>query len=256
MTAVRADRLACAFLPGYQAALETLTGRRARQAFCVTEAAGNHPRAIQTTLEYVDGKPVLNGEKTFVTMGRAARELLVLASAGTDSAGRPALRCVRVPSDIEGVEFVDAPAVPFVPEVAHARVLLSDVRLDPSAVLPGDGYDDFSKPFRTIEDIFVTGAIAAYLFGVAARDWPEGERPAWALLQQLQGLSDAGSKDPSTHVALDACLGAVGEFGDDASARLSDAGERDRWARDRKLLSVAAEARQRRFERARDALRP
>ena len=36
-------------------------------------------------------------------------------------------------------------------------------------LLPGDGYDIYLKPFRTIEDIHVHAALIGYLVGVARR---------------------------------------------------------------------------------------
>ena len=59
------DRLGYAFVAGYSAALARMfPGAPARSALAVTEAGGNHPRAIATRL--ADGK--LTGEKTFVSM--------------------------------------------------------------------------------------------------------------------------------------------------------------------------------------------
>ena len=39
----------------------------------------------------------------------------------------------------------------FVPEISHAEVELDRVKVSDADVLPGDGYDDYLKPFRTIE---------------------------------------------------------------------------------------------------------
>ncbi len=53
--------------------------------------------------------------------------LLVVASVGADAEGRNRLRVARVPSTRAGVTLEEAPPLPFVPEIAHARVTLDAV---------------------------------------------------------------------------------------------------------------------------------
>ncbi len=72
------DRLGFAFASGYQAAAERMFGAGRKTALCATEAGGNHPRRIQTTL--LDGR--VTGEKTFVTLGTHADRLAVVARVG------------------------------------------------------------------------------------------------------------------------------------------------------------------------------
>src|SRR5262245_25603109 len=98
-------------------------------------------------------------------MASAAQSLLVVASTGNVD-GKNRLRVVRVPANAAGVRIEPAVA-PFVPEIAHARVTLDGVRVSAGDLLPGDGYDDYLKPFRTIEDLHVHGALLGYLIGVA-----------------------------------------------------------------------------------------
>src|SRR5689334_9694851 len=60
-----ADRLAYAFASGYEAALHALVTQLDRPlvaSFCVTEEAGNHPRAIQTVVEATHSRVVLRGK--------------------------------------------------------------------------------------------------------------------------------------------------------------------------------------------------
>ncbi len=81
-------------------------------------------------------------------------------------AGTRALRC-------PGVRLLPMPATRFVPEVPHARVQLDDVHVEDDELLPGDGYDAYVKPFRSIEDMHVTLAVLAYLLREARqRGWP------------------------------------------------------------------------------------
>src|SRR5512134_3602886 len=61
-----ADRVGWAFASGYQAALRSLfpdaPGDRLC-ALCVTEADGNSPKVIKSTLKRADGRWILNGAK-------------------------------------------------------------------------------------------------------------------------------------------------------------------------------------------------
>src|SRR4051794_5502756 len=70
----RADRVGHAFALGYACALEALAGEGSA-AFCVTEAGGNHPRAIETQL--VDGR--VTGRKAWATLADRADHLVVVA---------------------------------------------------------------------------------------------------------------------------------------------------------------------------------
>ena len=85
-----------------------------------------------------------------------------------DAQGRNALRMVRVPTDAPGVTLAPSSA-PFVPEIPHAEVTLDHVHVATDAVLPGDGYTEYVKPFRTVEDAHVHAALLGYLIGIARR---------------------------------------------------------------------------------------
>ena len=119
---VRADRVAYAFAGGYRLALEALTGDARDAALCVTEAGGNHPRAIATT--FADGR--VTGVKQWATgADRAATLLVVREKAGEGTDGRPQLVLVRVATAAPGVT-IEAASAAFVPEIAHAKVTLVD----------------------------------------------------------------------------------------------------------------------------------
>jgi acyl-CoA dehydrogenase len=245
----RADRVGHAFAIGYTAALEALFGE-ASASLCATEEAGNHPRAIETRLH--DGR--VTGRKKWATLADRATHLFVVASEGADAAGRPRLRVVRVRKDAPGVTLALATTA-FVPEVAHAQVTLEAVAGD---VLPGDGYTDYVKPFRTVEDIHVHAALTGYLVGVArqhgfARDIIE--RLA-VVAAALAALGAADPKSPATHIALGGALatsaGIVAVL--EAAWAAAPDDEWTRWQRDRQLLQVAGKARGERLARAWQAL--
>ena len=168
---VCADRLGFAFAGGYAEALRALVPGSAGEitALCATEEGGNHPRAIRTALTAAGpGLFTLTGKKKWATVASEASALLVVATVGAGDDGKNRLRVVRVPTTAQGVTLRSSSA-PFVPEIPHAEVELDNVVITAADVLPGDGYDDYLKPFRTIEDLHVHGALLGYLIGVASR---------------------------------------------------------------------------------------
>ncbi|MBM7117935.1 acyl-CoA dehydrogenase family protein [Archangium primigenium] len=257
-----ADRLAYAFASGYHSALRALLPglpREHRYALCATEAQGGHPAAMATRLSGPSGGPWrLEGTKTFVTLGRAADELLVVATEGQDERGRNRLRLVRLDARRAGVSLSDLPPPPFVPELPHAELRLEAVEVRPGEVLPGDGYERFVKPFRTVEDCHVFAAVLGWLLQVARRSgWPDETREGLlALGVMLRGLALAHPAAPETHLALAGAMDLLrGQL--EALAPLwerVDVTTRERWERDRLLLQVAGKARAKRRESARDKL--
>ena len=249
-----ADRLGFAFATGYQAALQALVPDQGGiGALCVTEAGGNAPRHIATTLTATGAGFVLAGTKKWATTAPLATRLLVAAKAGTDAEGRSQIRLVRVAADAPGVTLAPSSA-PFVPELPHAEVRLVDVAVSAADVLPGDGYSDYVKPFRTVEDAHVHAALLGYLVGVArrrtfARDLVE---QLVAAVIAMRGIALADPSSPMTHFALAGALATsqrlVAELERAWDAAPDD--EYARWKRDRALLGVAAAARATRRENA------
>lgn len=249
-----ADRLGYAFLAGYEAALSALLPGRDRSrpaALCATEKGGAHPRAILAAIE--DG--ALTGEKTYVTLGESAEELYVLARTGTRG-DRAELALARVPRAATGVAVTPLSALPFVPEIPHAAVRFEGVR--ELEILPGDGWADYVRPFRTVEDVHVHAAVLAWLAATAARHaWPrELSERALSLLVALRELSSADPSSPAVHVALAGTIALSRALVADLepSWEVAPSDERARWQRDRGLLEVAGKARALRLERAWEAL--
>lgn len=248
-----ADRLGFAFASGYREALRALVpGLTGVAALCATEDGGAHPRAIQTTL----AGGVLTGRKKWATGANAASTLLVVASVGHDEHGKNQLRVVRVPTDSPGVRM-HASSAPFVPEIQHAEVELDHVRVADGDVLPGDGYDDYLKPFRTVEDAHVHAALAGYLLGVARRrGWREHVERLLAVALAARQVALADPRLATTHLALAGVLElAVRQVAElEATWAATPDDEWQRWQRDRPLLRVAASARAARRERAWDVV--
>jgi hypothetical protein len=252
-----ADRVGFAFAGGYQAALQALVPSLATTgmaSFCVTEEGGNHPRSIRTRLEAADGGYVVTGAKKWSTMAPLADVLVVIAAEGSDDLGRPKLRAVRVGACSPGLTVKEMPAPQFVPEIPHAELDLDGVRVPASAVLAGDGYADYTKAFRTVEDCHVNAGILGYLLSVASRwGWPDSVRERLALLAVAAGpLARLDPRRAEAHVALAGFLAAQATLVAEAAPHWSLVGdrERERWYRDQALVHVASKAREQRRERA------
>jgi acyl-CoA dehydrogenase len=220
-----------------------------------TEEGGAHPKAIRTRLEQdaERGYRVV-GTKRWATLADAAEVLLVVVSEGFTSEGQNRLRVVRVPAKTEGVTLRRMADAPFAPELPHYELSL-DVCVGPEALLPGDGYDRYLKPFRTQEDLGVLAAWTGYAIGAAraarARARARGARAATLALTVLAlGEEDPGA--PTTHVALAGAFDdtrRLHEYLTGAWARVGGE-EAERWQRDAPLLLVAESARKARLERA------
>ncbi|WP_394829433.1 acyl-CoA dehydrogenase family protein [Pendulispora albinea] len=261
VTAFASDRVAFAFAAGYQAALHTLLPALPTDvavSLCATEEGGAHPRAIATRLEAADEGFVLRGKKRWSTFAPAADALLVVASVGADEGGKNRLRLVRVDAKAEGVRIDPMPPTPFAPELPHAELTLEGVRIRGEDVLEGDGYDRYLKPFRTIEDLHVFGALIAHVLGVArALSWPHDialELAASLVTFRAMALSDPTA--PELHIALGGALAHIRALLDRATPLFGAAPDetRTRWERDRALLGIAGTARAKRLQAAWAAL--
>lgn len=258
-----ADRVGWAFASGYQAALRALFPEAPADricALCVTEKDGNGPKAIRSSLRRDGDGWRLDGGKRWTTLGPEGALFFVAARDEAASAARPAIRVARVASGAAGLAIEAMPPTRFVPEVPHARLRFEGLRVAADDLLPGDGYDAYVKPFRTVEDIHVQAAVLAYLMREGQRlAWPEGWRERLsALLAALGKIADMPAAEAETHVALAGALaigaGLIEETGAFWRAAATDPAAL-RWQRDRGLLSVAGAAREQRTRRAWETLR-
>lgn len=259
-----ADRVGWAFASGYQAALRALVPDLPADricALCVTEEEGNSPSAIKSTLRRNGSGLILDGAKRWTTLGPEGGALFLVAARDADAAGaRPSLKVARIASDAAGVTVEKMPPTRFVPEVPHARLRFEGVRVAESALLPGDGYDQYVKRFRTVEDIHVQAAVLSYLMREAQRlSWPEGwiERLS-ALLAALGKIADMPPENAETHISLAGALAiSAGLVGEAEALWMKSATDPAalRWVRDRELLQVAGKAREQRTKRAWERLR-
>lgn len=259
-----ADRVGWAFAAGYQSALRTLLRGVAQRevpaqdllALCATEAEGNRPRNIRTTLTVEGERLTVSGDKSWTTLGASASAFLVVGRlpGAADPQAAPTLKVAMVPADSPGIRFQEKPPMAFVPEIPHLASRFEAVALPATALLPGDGYTDYVKPFRTVEDTFIALAVQAYLLREArARDWPREEQQH--LAAQLVTLATLAGQDASlatTHIALAGALDRTQQLYQQASERFQADTDpaAQRWARDRPLFQVASKPRLLRAQRA------
>jgi acyl-CoA dehydrogenase len=248
----RADRVAFAFAAGYQAALRALVPGLPEGgvvSLAATETGGAHPRAIATALRPDDdgGGFRLGGVKTFATQADQAQVFLVLATEGTSAGGRAQLRVARVARDAPGVAIEGLPPTPFCPEIGHGVLRLTNVPLADTDVLDGDGWTEVVKPFRTVEDIHVHGAVLAYVLGAASRFGAPREA-CEQLAAAIVTFGALAARDPSaaaTHLVLAGAI-ATSRRTLETHASFWDAAPEDvrtRWLRDQPLLQIAEKAR-------------
>jgi acyl-CoA dehydrogenase len=222
---------------------------------CVTERTGVTPAAIEARLEpHGERQRTLRGQKRWATLPGTGGLLFVAASEGIDEQGKKRIRVVRVDSTAPGVQLHSMPQTPFVPEIPHAEVRLEDVLVDEDALLPGDGYTRYIKPFRTIEDIHVQAASLAYLLREtrAIGSLRSLEERLIAGLVALHGLAGCDPSAPEVHIALGGVLHLSKAMMSDielAWAR-SESPASARWERDKLLFGIAESARARRLEQA------
>jgi acyl-CoA dehydrogenase len=253
-----AGQLAFAFAGGYQAALRQFLPDLAADVFAallLSEGKRQRPDELLTTLTPLgDGSFRLDGEKSYVMGGADADLLLVVARQGVDADGRITSGMVILPAHAAGITHSARTDAIILPALPHGRARFENVRVDAAMVLPGDGWVDYARPFRTLEDIHVSAAVAAHLAVHAIRrHFPQ---PLLAslltCLLRLDACARAGFNDPQAHVLL---AGAEREL-QQAGAQTNDLikGHDDGFARDWRanhlVVAMAAPARAKRLEKA------
>lgn len=242
-----------AFFAGYQAALRALvpTAPAGIGAFCLTEKRSSKAADIHTQLQA--GK--ITGQKDFVIAGNAAQWLLVIAREDAPQHPCP-LRAVLVSTAHPNLRLQTGSALPLIPDIAHSHVQFDQVPCD---ILAGDGWQDYSKTFRTLEDGHVLAALCAWLYGHSLLDrWPQDlQLQLIALLAGLKESLQQPCNNPATHLLLASLIAQFARLQDPISQALTTYSSPDTalmWQRDKAVLDLATHARIRRLEVALSAL--
>jgi hypothetical protein len=252
------DRVAGAFVAGYQSAVRRLVpALETEQAFItlsVTEEEGNRPRNIKSQLSDADGTLRLNGHKRWASLSAESNLLLVAARRNAPEEARPELVLIQLPMNTKGVTVEPMPPTAFTPEVSHGRIHLDSVVVPQSTLLPGDGYSDYIKPFRMIEDTFVSTAITACLLRLANDSgWSGDDQLAlMSVLSLLAQVTSLPLENPLTHLFFEQANNTLQGYVDFEQPRWQLVSEtsRTRWQRDAPLLGIAKLAAGIRRERA------
>lgn len=244
-----------AFLAGYQAALRALIPKAplGLGAFCLSETNGNSPSQLQTQWQ----PQGLSGHKRFVTAGEWAQWLLVIAQQpnSTPAASeRPLIKAVLIQcaeQTATALEFMPNPPLAFMPDLPHGQVKFAQAQ---GQVLPGDGWTDYSKVFRTLEDAYVLAATVAWLYQAAIIEhWPDTLIISFlGIIASLKEGLALGVQDHMAHVVLES---AFMQF-DDLEFELSAAMLKHQspllaeWKRDKVVMNLGRKARAVRLEQA------
>lgn len=259
-----AGQLAFCFAGGYQAALRRMLPALPDNAFAallLSEGKRQRPDELLTTLTPLgDGRYRLDGDKSYVTGGDAADPLLVVARHGVAPDGRVQTALVILPPTLPGISCVDRTDVGFLAALPHGRAKFAGVVVEAAMIARGDGWIDYARPFRTLEDVHVSAAVAAYLLvNSLRRGFPDALSAAlFSCLVRLGDCAQRAATDPVGHLLL---AGAEREL-QQAAAQVNDlvAGQDDEFVRDWRanhlLVALAAPARMARLGKAMAQLRP
>ena len=181
---------------------------------------------------------------------------MVCRASGQDGA----LSVMRMPATADGVSMSPRNPAAFMPELPAARMQLQDVVLDASAMLPGDGWTDYARPFGALEELYVSVALMGYLLREGrARDWPQAMlRQMLATITLLERIAAEVESDQGL-VLLAGATEWVRTLMTRATAQWADQPEDaggQRWARDQTVQRMWADAGARRGDRAWQALSP
>lgn len=258
-----ADCIAFAFAAGYCSALQSLVPSLPENTitcFCISEDGGGHPRAIKSQLVPVLNDAgqakafTLNGKKKFITCAKEADLFLVAASAGISDDGKNSIRIMTIDSKTPGIRIVPMKNLHLVPEISHCELIFTDVKILEIDLLPGDGYTDYIKPFRTVEDLHISAGILGYLFKNACRyDWgTDIKESILGRIASVRNLALCSPTAPAVHIVTGDVLNQIKELFTRLEPFWVKVGgqAKQAWDRDKILMNIADKVRTRRLQTA------
>ena len=230
-----------AFLAGYQAALRALVPNTpiALGALCITENRSLRPADFRAHFD----NGLLTGQKDFVLGGAQSEYLLVAARNVQDQS------IVLVQVDANDAQFTPIPSLNVMPDVEHTRVRFDQIK---ACALPGDGWDQYAKPFRTYEDTFVLAALLAWHERLLReRQGPQSlYLQVITLLGTLAHLATLNPKEPATHLLLAGVQTQYRALANGLTEALAGSAYHAMWLRDQSVLNVARKAQEARLNKA------
>jgi alkylation response protein AidB-like acyl-CoA dehydrogenase len=258
-----ADCFAYAFAAGYCCALQRLVPTLPQNivaCFCITEEGGGHPRAIQSRLvssgSDANGRRtfILTGHKKYITCAAEADRFLVAASEGIRDDGKNSIRMITIDARAPGIRIMPMQDLRLVPEISHAAVAFTDVAVSEADLLPGDGYTDYIRPFRTIEDLHVSAAVLGYLFRNACQyGWDRSIRGSiLGRIVSVRCLAASRPDAPAVHIVMGDALNRIKELFERLEPLWETVGgtAKQAWDRDKALMNIADKARAMRLQSA------
>ncbi|WP_438422086.1 acyl-CoA dehydrogenase family protein [Bacillus siamensis] len=145
--------------------LTPLASGKALGSFGLTEPnAGSDAGGTQTKAEKMDADYVINGEKCWITNANYARTVIVTAVTGKNSAGKPIISALIVPTDTPGFTITSPYDKMGVRGSDTAELVLEDVKV-PADNLLGDPEKGFKQFLYTLDGGRIS--IAALAVGIA-----------------------------------------------------------------------------------------
>lgn len=260
---VVADCIAFAFAAGYCSALQCLVpslDENAITCFCISEEGGGHPRAIKSQMVPLSNDTgqkktfSLNGQKKYITCAKEADFFLVAASEGISNDGKNRIRMIKIDSNAPGITIVPMKNIHLVPEISHCELIFTDVKILETDLLPGDGYTDYIKPFRTVEDLHISAGILGYLFKNACRyDWgTDIKESILGRIASVRNLALCSPTAPAVHIVTGDVLKQIKELFQllEPLWEKVGGGAKASWDRDKILMTIADKVRNRRLQTA------
>ena len=159
------------FWLGYQAAIQTLfapmlSGQLA--ALVVNEQRQSSPKYWSTQVTEQSNTLILSGRKDFVT---AIDQIDVLIVTAVNKLEEIAVQdnlsssLVLLPKNIAGLVLKEK-SIPILKELDKKSSVFEDIVIAEDQIIGHSIYDDYVKPFRYVEDFYVSLAFSAYLSGL------------------------------------------------------------------------------------------
>ncbi len=171
LAGVASESSSSAFWAGYQVAIQRLFGPQLKDeiaSFVVNEKKSFKPKNWSTSLVQTEGSDelLLSGNKDFVTAVDQIDVLLIGAntvelSNESNTVGHS--KVCKLGVEVEGLSFFEFSGLPVFKELKKSRVEIKTTEVHADSIFVGDGYDNYIKPFRIIEDFYITSVLLGYV---------------------------------------------------------------------------------------------